>query len=154
MEPLREAIFLGMVSDGQVQLGSEVVREILPELGRELGSSVRGDIGGEAITSNPTTQEGISHIFGIFGSQGNCFWPASDSVYRCKEECETLGAREWPYKIHIHMVEMECGLIVLDSVAWCWTLILACWQVVYDLAHSPNYQSRLCQILVGYQFAG
>ena len=73
MEPLHKAICLGMVSHSAVQLGPEEIREILPELGRELGSSVRGDIGGKAITINPTTQEGISHIFGICASQGNCF---------------------------------------------------------------------------------
>ena len=94
MEPLHKAICLGMVNHSAVQLGSEEVREILPELGRELGSSVSGDIGWEAITSNPTTQEGINHIFGICVSQGNCFWPASDSVHHCEEVGETLGGRE------------------------------------------------------------
>ena len=107
MEPLQKAICLGMVSHSVVQLGPKEIRKILPELGHELGSSVRGNIRGKATTSNPTTQEGISHIFIICASQGNCFWPASDSVHHCEKLDENIGGREWPYKIYIHMVETE-----------------------------------------------
>ena len=64
--------------------------------------------------SNPSTQEGISHIFGICACQVKCFWPGSDSVHNYEEVGTTLGGEEWPYKIHIHMVKMKYGLIVLS----------------------------------------
>ena len=116
MEPLDKAICLGVASRSPVQLGSEEVREILPGLGRELRSLVRGDIGGEAITSNPTTQESISHIFVFGASQGNCFWPASNSVYHCEEVGETLGGRSGPTRSTFTWSKLSRGLY-LDSGA-------------------------------------
>ena len=68
MEHFHEAIRLGVVSHSPMQLGSEEVREVLPELRCELGSSVGGDIRKKAVTSNPSTQEGISHVFGTYAS--------------------------------------------------------------------------------------
>ena len=68
MEHFHEAIRLGVVSRSPMQLGSEEVREVLPELRCELVSSVGGDVRRKAVTSNPSTQEGISHIFGTYAS--------------------------------------------------------------------------------------
>ena len=44
MEFLHKAICLGVVNHSPIQIGSEEVREILPELRHELGSSVKGTL--------------------------------------------------------------------------------------------------------------
>ena len=92
-----ESVFWGMLScfDGTSPQGHllgnskpysspdwfRLVREILPELGHELASSVRGSIRVEAIMSNLSAQEGISHLFGICASWGNSLWPVIESVH-------------------------------------------------------------------------
>ena len=97
----------GLEGDRNREGCSEEVREVLPELRCELGSSVGGDVRRKAVTSNQFTQEGTSHVFVTYASQGDCFWPASDSIHHCEEVCETFREREWPYEIHIHMVKSE-----------------------------------------------
>ena len=110
----------GMVSHSPIQFSSKEVREFLPELGHELGSSVRRHIGGKAIMSNPTTEEGISHIFDIYATQRNCFWPASDSVHHCEEVGETLGGREWETGMRKTSAPVSMRKELGEALFWIW----------------------------------
>ena len=80
METFDDTIRLGVIGRRPDPVDPKQGIELLPEVGLELPSLVRDNLGWDAESSNPMPEQGASTVLGSHGDQGNGFSPSGVAI--------------------------------------------------------------------------
>lgn len=107
---LHHTVGLRVEGGGVVVSDAEAIGELGPQLGRELGPSVGGEVVRSAKSGDPAADQSVGAGRCRCGSKRNCLQPASGTVYDCEDMSETFtGGWQGAYQINMDMLKMAAG---------------------------------------------
>ena len=109
MESFYQAIGLGVISGRGVELDAQQGGHGPPDLGSELGSSVRRQVFGDSKPCHPVLVKCLRDRDSLHVFNGNDLWPTGKSIHHGQQVLEALGLRKWSYQVNMDVVKPVGG---------------------------------------------